>query len=144
MSHSSFGFEHPFYLLDLTRLLYNARKSLPWWKQKTPKNIAKYIWHSEDNLAQYARHLLQSDIRDKNGKINPVYKAIGLILLEVLIQRAYNAVGKNPDKVARYIWYSHNYEDPIAQYAEFLLKKDIRVANFKSNRELVRRRKENI
>jgi hypothetical protein len=138
MSHSSFGFEHPFYLLDLTRLLYNARKSLPWWKQKTPKNIAKYIWHSEDNLAQYARHLLQSDIRDK------VYKAIGLILLEVLIQRAYNAVGKNPDKVARYIWYSHNYEDPIARYVEFLLKKDIRVDNFKSKRELVKRIRENI
>lgn len=122
MSHSSFGFEHPFYLLDLTRLLYNAIKSLPWWKQKTPKRIAKYIWHSEDNLAQYARHLLQSGIRDKNGNINPVHSDIGLILLEVLMRRAFNRVGKNPSSLARYIWYN-NYGDPLARYAGILLKK---------------------
>jgi hypothetical protein len=127
--------------LDLENLLHRARNSIPWWERKTPEKIAKYIWQNEDDLAQYARSLLQ-DSAEKYKHFN-LNRPFDENMLVDLISNAYK-VNKDPYYVSRYIWYN-NYGDPLARYARILLKKDIRVAKFASNRELIiRRRQENI
>jgi hypothetical protein len=141
MPSQDFEIYSPFDELKLQSLVYRARNSTPWWRRKTAEKIAKYICQNEDDLAQYARSLLQ-DSAEKYKHFN-LKRPFDENMLVDLISNAYK-VNKDPYYVSRYIWYN-NYGDPLARYAGILLKKDIRVANFARNRELIlRRRQENI
>jgi len=142
MPSQDFETYSPFDKLDLENLLHRARNSIPWWRLKTAEKIAKYIWQNEDDLAQYARSLLQNSA-EKYKHFN-LKRPFDEKTLVNLISNAYKAVGKDPYYVARYIW-KYNHNDPLARYAGSLLKKDIRVDNFARKRELIlRRRQENI
>jgi hypothetical protein len=141
MPSQDFETYSPFYKLDLENLLHRARNSIPWWRRKTAEKIAKYIWHNEDDLAQYARSLLK-DSAEKYKRFNLTRSFDENMLLD-LISNAYK-VNKNPYYVARYIW-NNNHNDPLARYAGYLLQKDIRGSNFARKREkILRRRQENI